>query len=222
MNFELITKDKFRLFAPTSDYNKIAPALNAAAKEFGINNNREVRHWLAHLSVESAYFKHTVENLNYSAKRLCAVWPKRFPTLASAKPYANNPIALANKVYGGRLGNNTDMDGYNYRGRGFIQLTGKSNYALAGKALGIDLLNNPDLAATPLIAARIAGWYWKSRGLDLIVAIDPNEKEYTDAIKSAKANELDDLIEGTKAINGGLIGLEERKMELWKAAYLWP
>jgi putative chitinase len=217
----IITTERFKLFAPTSNYIKIAPALNAAANAYGIDNNREVRHWLAHLSVESAYFKRTIENLNYSAKRLTQVWPSRFKTLEAAKPYSNNPEALGNKVYGGRLGNATN-EGFKYRGRGFIQLTGKDNYSKASLHLEQDLVTNPDLAATYAVSAFVAGWYWKTHNLDAIVAIDPNEQAYESAIKAARMNEEDDLIAGTRAINGGLIGLTERRMELHKAAFLWP
>lgn len=221
MNKELITAQQMKLFAPNCDYTKIAPALNMAAIKFDITTNRQIRHWVAHLAVESAQFSRLTENLNYSAKRLCAVWPNRFPTIASATPYANNPQALANKVYGGRLGNSGPNDGYIYRGRGYIQLTGKANYAAAGKALGLDLVNKPELAATPLGAAMIAGWFWQARGLNAIVARDSDEKVILDSVKAAKINEDDDLRQGTKAINGGLNGLEERRMELWKSSYIW-
>ena len=129
---------------PTCDYNTLAPALNAAAKEFGISTNRQIRHWIAHLSVESGYFLHFEENLSYSAQRLTQVWPKRFPAIHDAEAYARNPVQLANKVYGGRMGNTELNDGYKYRGRGFVQLTGKDNYDRVGNALGIDLVGNPD------------------------------------------------------------------------------
>lgn len=94
------------------------------------------------------------ENLNYSAKRMTEVWPSRFKTLDAAKPFANNPEALGNKVYGGRLGNATN-EGFRYRGRGLSQITGKENYAKFGKLMSIDLVGNPDLAMQPKIAARI-------------------------------------------------------------------
>lgn len=94
------------------------------------------------------------ENLNYSAKRITEVWPARFKTLASAKPYANNPEALGNRAYGGRLGNAAN-EGFRYRGRGFSQITGKANYAKFGKLMSIDLVENPDLALKPAVAARI-------------------------------------------------------------------
>src|SRR5687768_6261119 len=94
------------------------------------------------------------ENLNYSAKRLREVWPSRFKSDATAKQYANNPQALGDKVYGGRLGNAAN-EGYLYRGRGLSQITGKENYAKFGKLMSIDLVGNPDLALKPAVAARI-------------------------------------------------------------------
>lgn len=105
------------------------------------------------------------ENLNYSAKRLVQVWPKRFPTVAAATLYANNGIALANKVYGGRMGNTAPNDGWLYRGRGLVQITGKDNYARASKALGIDFVAAPDLVMDKRISAgilflgMIEGWF---------------------------------------------------------------
>lgn len=217
----LITASQLKLLAPNCNATKLAPALNAAANEFGIDTPREIRHFMAHLSVESAYFTRLTENLNYSAKRLTQVWPSRFPNLSSAAPYANNPKALANKVYGGRLGNVAPNDGFLYRGRGFIQLTGKANYVKVSNALNIDLVRNPDLAADPNVAARIAGYYWKSNNLSAIVAPDANEKVYKTMREHLLYNEEDDLRQGTKAINGGLIGLDERRMELHKAAFIW-
>jgi putative chitinase len=96
-----------------------------------------------------------IENMNYSAKRMMQVWPSRFPTLASAKPYANNPQALGNKVYGGRLGNGM-FDGYKFRGRGIgAQITGYDSYKKYGDLLGIDMVSNPDLAMDLDIGAKI-------------------------------------------------------------------
>jgi putative chitinase len=97
------------------------------------------------------------ENLNYSAKRIRQVWPSRFRSVADAKPYANNPRRLANKVYADRLGNGPEAsgDGWTYRGRGFCQCTGEANYAKFAKLLGIDLVANPDRAMEPVIAVKV-------------------------------------------------------------------
>lgn len=111
--------------------------------------------WLAYILATAhhetgAKFVSSVENLNYSAKRLTQVWPSRFPSLSAATPYANNPQKLANKVYGGRLGNTQPNDGWDFRGRGFVQITGRTNYAKYG------LADNPDAAAGTAAAALIA------------------------------------------------------------------
>jgi putative chitinase len=142
---------------------------------------------------ESGKFKALQENLNYSADRLHAVWPSRFPTVESAKPYDRNPEKIANRVYSGRLGNGAEEtgEGYKYRGRGLIQLTGKENYANASKALGVDLVANPDLVAEPKYAALTAGWFWNKRNLNA----EADAKDYTGM---------------TKKINGGTLGLNER------------
>lgn len=95
------------------------------------------------------------ENLHYTAARIREVWPSRFKTVEAAKPYAGNPEALGNKVYGGRLGNDQPGDGYRYRGRGLSQITGKGMYDKFGKLMSIDLVGNPDLALQPKIASRI-------------------------------------------------------------------
>jgi putative chitinase len=107
-----------------------------------------------------------VENLNYtSAARIRAVWPTRFPSEAAAAPYVRSPRALANRVYGGRLGNTEPDDGWRYRGRGLVQITGRDNYARAGRQLGVDLVGDPDLALRPDLAAGILfagmaqGWF---------------------------------------------------------------
>lgn len=117
----------------------------------GYDDERRLAYILATAHHETgAKFVASVENLNYSAKRLTQVWPSRFPSIAAATPYANNPQKLANKVYGGRLGNVNPNDGWDFRGRGFVQITGRDNYAKYG------LMTNPASAADTMIAARIA------------------------------------------------------------------
>jgi putative chitinase len=145
------------------------------------------------------------ENLNYSASRLMAVWPSRFPTLASAQPYAGNPQKLANKVYGGRMGNTGPNDGWTYRGRGFIQITGKDGYASVGALAGLDLVGHPELAADPAKAGAVVAAFssWKK----LNVPADAG-----------------DFVAHTRKINGGTIGLDDRKVWLNKvlANVPWP
>lgn len=121
------------------------------------------------------------------------LWPRRFPTLEVANAYAGNPKKIANMVYSSRMGNRDENsgDGYRFRGRGCIQLTGYSNYFHASQALGTDFVMQPDLVATPKFAALTAGWFWDTHKLN-----GPS-----DALDHAKV---------TKIINGGTIGLDER------------
>lgn len=119
--------------------------------------------WLPQILWESGMLSRLEENLSYSTQRLMEVWPGRFPTIASAQPYANNPMALAEKVYGGRMGNNLPGDGWRYRGRGPIQITGKDNYRTTGKLVGQDLVGVPDLAAQPRFALEISIAWWEDK-----------------------------------------------------------
>ena len=147
---------------------------------------------------ESGNFKTLEENLHYSANGLMRTWPSRFPTLDVAEKYANNPEAIANKVYAGRLGNTEEGDGWAFHGRGCIQLTGRDSYDRCGKAIGIDLINQPQLLVDPNYAALSAGWFWNKAGLNAL----------------ADAQDTDTM---TKRINGGLLGLDDRKAKIAKA-----
>lgn len=149
---------------------------------------------------ESNGFKTLTENLNYSAKGLMATWPSRFPDLNTAMIYERQPEKIANKVYGGRMGNADESsgEGWKYRGRGIKQLTGKENYQRCSDALGVDLVENPDLLLEPKYAALSAGWFWNKHGLNDL------------ADKS-------DIETMTKRINGGLLGLDARKAAIQKA-----
>jgi len=142
---------------------------------------------------ESANFTALKENLNYSAEGLTKVWPKRFPSLDAAQPYHRNPEKIANKVYADRMGNGDEAsgEGFKYRGRGLIQLTGKTNYQLASDSLGVDFIEEPDLVSTPKYAALTAGWFWDKNNLNEL----------------ADAQNWTGL---TKKINGGTHGLEDR------------
>ena len=117
--------------------------LNGALNEFEINTPLREAAFLAQTAHESQNFTRLVENLNYSAKRLTQVWPKRFPTLDKAQPYANNPEKLANFTYANRNGNGSEAsgDGWKYRGRGFIQITGRANYKACSDGLGADFID---------------------------------------------------------------------------------
>jgi putative chitinase len=143
-----------------------------------------------------------VENLNYTAGRMMQVWPSRFPTMTSAQPYAGNPRALANKVYNGRMGNAAGSDdGWNFRGRGASQTTGREGYARLAKATGLDLLNHPDQINDP------------QRFLECGVA----DFILCGCLPFAKT---DDVLNVTRRLNGGTVGLAQRQAWLakWKAA----
>lgn len=135
-------------------------------KPWGFTTAERLAEFLAQTSYESDGFRRWQENLIYSAERIAQVWPSRFPTVASALPYQNNPQGLANIVYGGRLGNINPGDGWTYRGRGAIQITGLDNYRKYGEILGLDLVGRPNLAAHPDIGTRIAGAFWLEHGIN--------------------------------------------------------
>jgi putative chitinase len=169
--------------------------------KYGITTPLLVAHVMAQISHECGAGHDAVENLNYSAGRMMQVWPSRFPTMASAAPYAANPRALANKVYNGRMGNASGSDdGWNFRGRGAAQTTGREGYARLAKATGLDLVNHPDLVNDPL------------RFLECGVA----DFVLCGCLPFARA---DDVLGVTRRLNGGTIGLAQRQVWLakWKA-----
>jgi putative chitinase len=165
-------------------------------EKFQINTPLRLCHFLAQCGHESANFKAVNENLNYGAKGLLGIFKKYFPTEAKALEYERKPEKIANLVYGGRMGNGPEAsgEGYKYRGRGYIQLTGKDNYSAFDKVVPENILETPDLVATkyPLLSA---AWYWNSRSLN------------TSADKGATELEVTAI---TKKVNGGTIGLTDR------------
>lgn len=167
--------------------------LNDTFTRFGIATPKQQAAFIGQCAHESGGFKLLKEGLSYSAERLMKVWPKRFPTLESAQPYARNEKALANKVYAARMGNRDESsgDGARFCGRGCIQLTGSSAYFQAGKALGVDLWANPEIVATPEYAALTAGWFWWTH-------------------KCNEIAEAGDWVKLTKIINGGTVGIDDR------------
>jgi putative chitinase len=178
---------------------KYIDALNAAMDEFEINTPQRRAMFLAQCCHESGHFRAVSENLNYKADSLSRVFPKYFKDV-DPNDYAKQPEKIANRVYGNRMGNGDDAsgDGYRFRGRGLIQLTGKSNYVACSEDLEVDLIENPDYLLSPEGAARSAAWFWDSRDLN----------DLADA---------GDVVGATKKINGGTIGLEERT-ELYEDA----
>ena len=172
----------------------IAQIPETAAK-FNITNNLRLAHFLAQCSHESGGFKAVSENLNYSADGLKKIFPKYFPGNL-AESYARNPEKIASKVYGGRMGNGdeTTKEGFKFRGRGYIQLTGKANYTNFAKFIGEDTVANPDLVATKYPLAS-AGFFFDSNKLWAIC-----DKGADNATVTAV----------TKRVNGGTIGLVDR------------
>jgi putative chitinase len=176
---------------------KIGPqwvdALNETFNRFGIDSVYQQAAFIGQCGHECGNFRILEENLNYRAATLMKLWPKRFPSLEVANQYAGNPKKIANNVYASRMGNRDEPsgDGYRFRGRGCIQLTGHANYFHAGQALGVDFVMEPDLVATPKFAALTAGWFWSTHGCNQL-AQDKN------------------WIGLTKKINGGTIGLDDR------------
>jgi putative chitinase len=167
--------------------------LNETFAKYDINTPKRQACFIGQCMHESGGFKILQENLNYSALSLMRTWPSRFPDLETADKYAHNAEMIASKVYLGRMGNTTPEEAGKYIGRGLIQLTGKENYENCGVGIGVDLLGHPDWLATPKYAALSAGWFWNKKGLNALV---------------------DDIETMTKRINGGTIGLDDRKAKI--------
>ena len=166
------------------------------AKKFNITTSLRLAHFLAQCGHESGGFKAVQENLNYSAKGLKDTFKKYFISEAVATPYARNPEKIASKVYANRMGNGDEStkEGFKFRGRGYIQLTGKQNYTAFGKFIGEDTISNPDLVATKYPLAS-AAFFFDSNKLWSIC-----DKGADDATVTAV----------TKRVNGGTIGLPDR------------
>lgn len=165
-------------------------------ENFGVNTPLRLAHFLAQCGHESGGFRLTQENLNYSAKGLMGTFKKYFPTQALADAYARQPQKIANRVYGGRMGNGLEAtgEGFKFRGRGYIQLTGKQNYTAFDLAVEDDILANPDLVSSKH-ALSSAAWFWKKNGLNLIADTGSSTEVVTKI---------------TKRVNGGTIGLADR------------
>jgi putative chitinase len=167
-------------------------ALNATFERFDIMNPLRKAAFIGQCGHECGNFRILEENLNYRAEALQKLWPRRFDA-AKAQACQRNPKLIATVVYSNRMGNRDEASGDAWRfiGRGCIQLTGSANYFHAGKALGVDLIMNPELVATPMYAALTAGWFWDTHKLN----------QYADSR---------DYKTMTKKINGGFIGLDDR------------
>lgn len=172
---------------------ELAYSLAQHLDAFDVTTNQRIASFLAQCGHESAGFSKFVENLNYSTEAIKRVFPKYFRDV-NPEDYARNPEKLANRVYANRMGNGDEAsgDGYKYRGRGLIQLTGRSNYAFAANMTGKPLLDDPDLAATDVDTMTVAALtYWNANSL-------------------SKFADNEDIKGQTKRINGGYNGLDER------------
>lgn len=180
-------------------------------EKYKINTPLRLAHFLGQCSHESAGFKVVVENLNYGAQGLANTWPNRFATDSKKKPFKPNELAkkierkpeiIANEVYSNRMGNGSKEsgEGFKFRGRGYIQLTGKSNYSEFAKSLGEDVVKDPDRVSKefPLVSA---GWFFSKNNINTICD---------------KGDTLEVITHVTRKINGGTIGLDHRAKEFKK------
>ena len=179
------------------DHKWLGP-LEEVFVKYEINTPQRQACFMGQCAHESGNFKTLQENLNYSAEGLMKTWPSRFATKEIADQYARQPAKIAGKVYNGRLGNTSEEEAAQYLGRGLIQLTGKENYGNCGLGIGVDLLADPALLLDPRYAALSAGWFWNKKGLNAL----------------ADSQDYETM---TKRINGGLIGLDDRKAKIAKA-----
>lgn len=193
----------FQMFpdANNSDLAFYIKSLKKYLPIYGINNKKRIAHFMAQIAHESGNFKYREENLNYSSIALIKVFGKYFSSIKEADKFAYDPVRIANRVYSNRIGNGDESsgDGYRYRGRGLIQLTGKFNYITCGSSIGVDLVGDPDKARSDAdTMVQVACWFWKSRELN-------------------KLADIDDINSITRKINGGLNGIEHRKKLLKNA-----
>jgi putative chitinase len=190
----MITLNQLKKIIPTNNEPEAwLKVLLEVLPEYGIDTTQRLAGFLAQTAHESADYKLLEENLNYSAEGLVKTWPKRFD-IATARTYARKPEKIANKVYADRMGNGNEAsgDGWYFRGRGIKQLTGRDNYIAFGKSVGMTAEKAAEYCATKKGAVESAAWFWKTNNLS----------RFADA---------GDIVGLTKAINGGTIGIDDRK-----------
>jgi putative chitinase len=208
-----ISLDHIQHLAPNvrSSYRDAFRNGQSTLDSFGISlNSLRVAHFMAQVLHESAGLTIQIESLNYSAGRLVEVWPSRFQPIGPLDPaaYAHNEQKLGNEVYGGRMGNTNPNDGFSYRGRGLLQLTGKDSYSAATTRLreqdpaAPDFVASPDAVFSSQWCLSVAAAEWASKGCSALA-------------------DLDDVRGVTRAINGGLIGLNQRIDWLRKTKAVW-
>ena len=181
---------------------------NETFERFGIVTPAQQASWIGQCGHECGNFRIMEENLNYRAPTLLKLFPQNPKrvwgfTPETAAAYEKQPQRIANRIYGNRMGNRDEAsgDGFRFRGSGFLQLTGMNNFYHAGQALGVDFIMQPELVRTPMYAAQTAGWFWQTQRLN----------QYADS---------GDILTMTKRINGGTIGLEDRKKHIEHALHV--
>jgi putative chitinase len=190
-----LTKEQLKQLLPKNPYiDQWHKALSQLLPDYEINTPQRIAAFIAQCAHESGGFIFLTENLNYKAESLVKVFPKYFKDLATAKAYEKKPEKIANRIYANRMGNGDELsgDGYKYRGRGLIQLTGKTNYSWFAASLEITPEEASEYTQTFEGAAQSACWFWETNKLN----------EFADK---------GDILGMTKRINGGTIGLEDRK-----------
>lgn len=200
-----VTDDLLRIIQKNCALN-FSEHINNNISQYQIKTKADLCAFIANIIHESSGFNDLRENMNYRAVRLLAVFPKYFKTLASAQAIASKgAIAIADVVYGGRMGNNRDGDGFKYRGGGLLHLTGRQNYTLASIGIGADrkLVDQPDLIIQPEYAIKTALWFWKNKG----------------CTRQANFGNFDEVCQ---IVNGGTNGLKERKIlhaKVWNTLF---
>jgi len=192
----IITVDILQEAFPQSKKERLEyyySAILQTFEKFDINTPERKAAFLSQCAHESGNFNIVVENLNYSSEALMRVWPRHFTTHEVAQQYHRQPERIANRAYANRMGNGPESsgDGWKYRGRGLIQITGRNNYTACSKGLGLDLINNPELLEKSPAAVLSAGWFWNENKLNLIA-------------------DTEDITLLTRRINGGVHGLQDR------------
>lgn len=188
----MLTLEKLKTVCPNIT-QEILDSINKTCEKYKINSKERYAHFVGQMAHESGGFFACSENLNYSAEGLLKVFSKYFNS-GNVAAYAKKPELIASKVYASRMGNGDESskDGWKYRGRGFIQITGKDNYTEFGKDQGQDFVSNPDLVSKAPYNVLSAGWFWNKAGCNYL------------------ADKLD-IIGVTKKINGGTNGLDDRR-----------
>ena len=195
----LVTREMLLTITTPEMADKWVESLNETCERFAIDSPFRIAGFLSNTAHESGGFKFVTEGLNYSVAGLMRTWPQRFPTVEVAQRYAMQPEKIANRAYADRMGNRDEAsgDGWKYRGRGLIQLTGKNNYVAYSLACDNEALQKPEIVELPKYAAESSGWFWDVNRLNTL----------------ADAQDVGGMC---RRINGGYNGLDDRQMKYAK------